>query len=500
MQSSSPSEVGTSPAAAAGREAAPPGILAVMRHAHYRNMLLAQFVSNIGGWMEMFGMQWLVAQKTNSLKAMGYLGAAQLVPILLFGTLGGLVADRVNRRTLLIVTQTLLMIVAAAVALLAFLDFPAGMWWLEVCRGTARSLGLEPKAPECVVPLLILGAINGTIMAFNMPAWQVLTPRLVPRAELTQAITLNGVQFNLSRMIGPGLAGAVMAAYGATPLFIVNTLSFLGVVLTATTTPDAPAPERPSRHPWAEVREAARFIAHQPGPRAVFLAMTLMSLLAAPLVRVLPLFVIDVYGLPEKKAEGVGSWLLAIQGIGAVIGGLSLRFIPRWYPKHHFIPTAVMCAGLSISLFASTSSVWSGYAAMLICGFFWIWAFNQSWAAMQHLVPDAMRGRVLALANVFAFGATAVGSVVLGWVGDGLKQPVGPLSTAQATQVSILSLSVPLFVAGILMLSFRTPEVDGMPRRLPDGSRPTRNFLKALLATDYRPRPADEEPDAAARL
>ncbi len=493
-------ESGAPGAVAARLPTAAPTFWGVMRHVHYRNMLGAQFVSNIGGWMEMFGMQWLVAAKTGSLRAMGFLGAAQLIPIMLFGIPGGVVADRVNRKKLLIVTQTMLMLVAAVVALLSYLEFPAGGWWMDVCQAAGRMMG-STKSPEYVVPLMILGAINGTIMAFNMPAWQVLTPRLVPREELTAAITLNGIQFNLSRMVGPGVAGVIMAWQGATPLFIFNTLSFLGVVLTATTTPDAPAPARRNQHPWHEVREAARFVMHEPGPRAVFLAMTMMSLLAAPLVRVLPLFVMDVYGLPEKDAEGVSSLLLALQGIGAVAGGLSLKFIPRWYPKHHFIPMAVMCAGLSISAFAATSTVWSGYIAMLVCGFFWIWAFNQSWAAMQHLVTDVMRGRVLALANVFAFGATALGSVVLGWIGDGLKQVHGgPLTDARATQVSILTLSLPLFIAGIVMLSYRTPEVDGMPRRLADGTRPTRNFIKAILGSEHKPRPAAEETDAAGRL
>ncbi len=470
----------------------------VLRHPHYRNMLGAQFVSNIGGWMEMFGMQQLVAEKTGSLKALGYLGAAQLIPILLFGMLGGLVADRVNRKKLLIATQMLLMLVAGAVAALSATGFGAPRAVLDAWESVGGVLRI-PEASHIVVPLLILSWLNGTVLAFNMPAWQVLTPRLVPRDELTQAITLNGVQFNLSRVIGPATSGVVYASFGPTPLFIVNALSFLGVVLTATTTPDAPAPTRPPKHPWHDVMDAVRFILHSPGPRAVFFAMTVMSFLAAPLIRVLPLFVIDVYQAAPARAEKVSSWLLALQGIGAVAGGLSLRLIPTWYPRHHFIPMAIMAAGLSISLFAGTTAMIPGFVAMLVCGFFWIWAFNQSWAAMQTLVNDHLRGRVMALANVFAFGATAVGSVILGWIGDGLKEPHGPLSAGRATQWSILSLSIPLFLAGIAMLSFRTPEVDGMPRVLPNGQRPTRNFIKAILASEYRPR-ATGESDAAGRL
>jgi MFS family permease len=459
----------------------------VLRHVHYRNMLAAQFVSNIGGWMELFGMQWLVAKKTGSLAMLGYLGAAHLLPILVFGTFGGLLADRVNRRTLLIVTQTLLMVVAALVAVLCALDFPSPAWLMGVYRPVVWAFGIE-ASPEVVAPLMVLCAANGVIAAFNMPAWQVLTPRLVPREELTRAITLNGVQFNLSRVVGPSLAGLVMGLAGATPLFVVNAVSFLVVVLTALTTPDAPAlvqagGGKPARA-WSQVKAAMDFIFFERGPRAVFIAMTLMSLLAAPLVRVLPLFVIDVYGPSAAVAEKLGGLLLAVQGIGAVAGGLALRWVPAWYPKHHFIPLAVAAAGMSIVCFGASVTPAQGLVAMLVCGFFWIWAFNQSWAAMQTLVPDAMRGRVLALANVFSFGATALGTVGAGLIGERLKQSVGG---GAATQASVVLLALPLMVAGIVMLLWRTPEVDGMARPS-GGGRPSRSLVNAITAREHRPR------------
>ncbi len=455
----------------------------VMRHRHYRNMLFAQFVSNIGGWMELFGMNWLVAQATGSLKAAGYLTAAHLLPILFMGTLGGLVADRVNRKTLLVTTQIMLMVVAGLVAVLSLRNFPAWGPLMVLYEPIGRFCGV-PDASRVVAPLVILAACNGTIAAFNMPAWQVLTPRLVPREELTRAITVNGVQFNLTRVIGPALAGITMGTWGTTPLFVLNAVSFMGVVLTALTTPDAPAPPRDGTRAMGQVAAALRFIFLSKGPLAVFVAMTLMSLLAAPLVRVLSLFVIDVYQPGRDMEELAGGYLLAVQGLGAVLGGLALKYIPPWYPRHHFIPVSVFACGLSITIFAATTTLWAGYLAMFICGFFWIWAFNQSWAAMQHLVTDAMRGRVLALANVFSFGATALGSVLLGWVGEWLKQGWG-WSAGAATQASVAVLSLPLMVAGIVMLLRRTPEVDGLERGRPGAGG--LSMVEAFTAKSHRP-------------
>ncbi|MBL8759512.1 MAG: MFS transporter, partial [Phycisphaerae bacterium] len=335
-----------------------------------------------------------------------------------------------------------------------------------------------------VSPLIILAACNGAIAAFNMPAWQVLTPRLVPRDELTRAITVNGVQFNLTRVIGPALAGVAMSSWGTTPLFMVNAVSFLGVVLTAMTTPDAPAPAHDGMRAWRQVHAALRFIFLSKGPLAVFVAMTLMSLLAAPLVRVLSLFVIDVFQPGKEMEEAAGGYLLAVQGLGAVLGGLALKYIPDWYPKHHFIPLSVMACGLSVTAFALTTTLWAGYLAMFVCGFFWIWAFNQSWAAMQHLVSDAMRGRVLALANVFSFGATALGSVALGLIGESLKHKWG-WSAGAATQASVAALSIPLMLAGLVMLLRRTPEVDGPMRGQP--GKGGIDVVEAITARSHRP-------------
>ena len=148
--------------------------------------------------MEMVGVQMIVAKATGSLTMLGYFAAAQLLPILLLGIFGGLVADRVNRKKLLVWTQAMLMVIAAAVAAAAYwqADLPRVSW-----------VGHLGEASGLVAALFILSVMQGVVMAFNIPAWQVLTPRLVPRDELTKAINLNGISFNGARVVGPGAGG-----------------------------------------------------------------------------------------------------------------------------------------------------------------------------------------------------------------------------------------------------------------------------------------------------
>lgn len=469
------------PASPIGATATPPAITfgQVLAHRHYRNILFAQFVSNLGTWTEAFLLQLWVAKVTGRMDDQGALAAAQSLPIAVLGLLGGVVADRVNRRTLLFVTQLLAGLVAIAVVVVSIVF--AGVNSNE-----------DPGARTLVGWIMALGAVNGAVMAFNFPAWQVLTPRLVPRDHLSRAIALNGIQFNLARMLGPAAAGFLVAQLTLftdkpyTPLLAFNALSFFLMAWVVLSTPDSPAPPNDGQPVWSQIRDARRFILSNRGPLAVFAAQVIISFLAAPLVRLLSLYVLSVYKLDAKRATEAAGMLLALQGLGAVIGGLALRWIPPWYPKHHFIPVAVLGLGATLALFATTTSLWAGYAVMLVCGFFWIWAFNQSWAAMQLLAPDAMRGRVLAITTVASFGATAIGAFLAGAAGEFLKSS-GLLSPGAATQAVVAGLGLPLILAGIVMLMFRTPEVDGHPR-LPAGRRPSRNVIRAILAVEHWPR------------
>ncbi len=446
--------------------------LGVLRHHHFRNVWIGAAISSVGSWMESVGVQWVVAQGAqkpewvargypSATLMMGYLAAAQLLPTLILGLAGGLLADRVNRKKLLLVTQFMLMLIAASVAAASY--FGMATPWV----------------------LMGLMAALGTTMAFNVPAWQVLTPRLVPRHELTKAITLNGIQFNLARVVGPALAGAILAinSDNATPLFILNTLSFLGVLIAVSTTPDSPAPAHDGRKTSHHVRDALSFVFHNKGPLAVFVALVLFSILAAPLMRMLPLFVSEVY---HARSNAFGL-MLAVMGLGAVAGGLALKLVPPWYPKHHLIPLSILLGGVFILLFSATGNVYLAGVWLFFCGAFWLWSFNSSMAAMQLLVDDAMRGRVMAVCNTAVFGAMPLGSVLAAYIAEatgGHASDGNP--TGVGVQIGVGSLAGVLTIAGLVMLTWRTPEVDGLVPGQPGHAR-RRSLIAGITGSAHRP-------------
>lgn len=458
----------TSLAAAAGARSR----LGVLRHRDFFWVWVGAMGSSIGTWMESVGVQWVMTQRTTAPEwiaagrpsanlMLGYLSACLLLPMLFLGLAGGVAADRVNRKALLLVTQFMLMLIAGALCAASFLG----------------------HASPAV--LLGLSVLQGSVMAFNVPAWQVLTPRLVPREELHRAINLNSVQFNIARVVGPALAGVLMAMRGPTVLFAVNFLSFLGILAAVARTPDAPAPSRAGASARHEVLEAVRFVFHNKGPCRVFLGLVVFSLCAAPLLRMLSLVVSRVYHA-EEAAYGT---MLSAMGVGAVLGGIALKFVPAWYPRHHLIPASLLGGGVSMVLFAASPTFAWGSLFMLFSGVFWLWSFSVSITALQLLVSDEMRGRVMAVSNTAVFGAMPIGSVLAGWIGD-LAEAHAPASVADpkalGVQAGIGVMALVLTAASAVMLTWRTPEIDelgpgdGGRRRIP-------GFWRGLTAGSHRP-------------
>ncbi len=413
----------------------------VFRHRHFRNVWIGAFGSSVGAWMEFVGVSWTINELGGD-QAGFYLSVhavAQLAPMMLLGVAGGVVADRVNRRTLLLVTQGAMMVIALALTILAATDLM--------------------NMPA----LMVLSAAMGIVMAFNVPAWQVLTPRLVPREELTDAMVLNGLQFNIARVIGPALGGVLLAAGGPAWLFFINTLSFVGVMLAVRTTPDAPPPARnPHDSVWKETRDGLRFTLAGVGPRAAFIAMVVFGFLASPLQRMLPLYISKVYPSSEWERGwqeyGYGG-LLAVMGAGAVVGAFVMRAIPRWYPKHHLIPVSILLTGVSVAGFGFAWSPWVGVPLLAVAGAGWLATFNATFAAMQMLVSDEMRGRAMAVCNTAVYGVMAFSPLLA----DGVHHLLTPAAgDAGAIRISLGLFGVAMAAVGIVMLVWRTPEVDGI--------------------------------------
>ncbi len=425
--------------------------------------------------MEVVGVQWAMTQATlapewiNSHRAgapimMGYLGAAQLSPLLFLGLIGGVLADMVNRRRLLLVTQFVRMVIAAVLCLLAF-------------RGL-----ISPYL------LIVLGAIDGCAMAFNIPAWQVLTPRLVPREELTNAITLNGLQFNLARALGPALGGLVLSMpgqHGPGLLFLINTISYLFILGAIFITPDAPPPEHsPGYSPWSLVREAWVYLVHHKAPLYLIICISVFSMLATPLLRMMPILVKSTY-LPnssEDVQERTYGGLLGAMGAGAVIGALLIKRIPYWYPKHHFVPLSITLCGLCLCWYAVSTNLYVAGMAVLCTGVFWMWSFNAAFSALQLLIDDRIRGRVLSICNTISFGCMALGAVAVGAVGELVA---GKSDDGVGAHAGLGTASILLVVVGLVMLTWRVPEIDGL-KKGDEGYDRKPGLLRGVLATSHR--------------
>lgn len=439
----------------------------VLRHRHFRNVWIGSFGSSLGGWMEHVGIRWVMTEMTTAKDWHGpdanamisYLTVAALVPTLLLGMIAGLITDRVNRKTMLLVSRSTMMLIAI---------------------GLVVASALHMIGPTV---LLVMSALQGVAIAFDIPASQVLTPRLVPREDLTEAIHLQGLQFNMARVIGPALGGAVLSWTSTTSLFVINTLSFLGVLLSVWGTPDAPAPPRKDDgrtvlgQARKDIAEALSFVFHRRGPRAVFLAQVVFAIFATPLMQLLPVFVHQVY----HKEEGTFGTMLGVMGSGAVVGGILVRRVPKWYPMHHFIPVSVFMGGVTIGLFAAMPSVWPAAVFLFLAGIFWMWAFNSAMAAMQLLVEDSMRGRVMAVSNTAALGLMPVGTIAASWGG---RLIAGNDDTGQAAQYGVGMCAAVLVVAGLVMLLRRTPEVDGP---VAEGTHAERGLREGWTASEHRP-------------
>lgn len=457
---------GGSPAAAIPQSAS---TWSVLRHRHYRNIWLAAFGSSLGGWMEIVGVQWSMAKATvaeswtsrNLPEApvmMAYLAVAQMGPLLLLALPGGVAADRLNRRRLLLTTQTARMLVAIALCVLAY-------------RGV-----INPWV------LMVLGFLDGVALAFNIPAWQVLIPRLVPREDLTRAITLNGLQFNLARALGPALGGLLMAQFGVGMLFLINALSYAGVIWAVWITPDASEEARaPRASIWQSTIEGCIYVWRHKGARFLILAIVLFSMLGTPLLRLMPLIVKGVY----RMGEDIYGVLLGVMGGGAVLGALSIRYIPWWYPKHHFVPLSMTVGSVFLALYGLMTNVFLAAAAVFFTGIFWMWSFNSAFAALQMLVEDRIRGRVLAICNMLSFGAMPLGAYAAGLIAQQIDGDAP--NAGHGSRIALVVLAALLFVISLAMLIWRTPEADGLkPGDKGYDRRP--GLFSGITASAHRPR------------
>ena len=372
-----------------------------LRHRNFRLYWSGQVVSLVGTWMQSVSQPWLVLELGGSAFQVGTVIALQFAPALFLAPIGGVLADRFDKRGLLMVTQAFAMLQAATLFGLTF-SGNIEIWQIQV-----------------------LALVLGITSAFDMPVRQSFVAEVVPREDLLQAIALNSASFNLARVVGPAVAGVTLALFGSAFNFGINTLTYLAVLgglllIDSGTLIRVPVPEvRPSVR--TALAEGFRYARNTPNVLWLLVLLAGMSIFAMNFQTLLPLFARLTLGL---DAGGYGA-LFAVMGFGSLVGSLALAFMGERRPRLRlilgggaaFLVFELMLGLIRVPALAYPIVALVGLASMLMV--------NTINASVQRAVPDILRGRVMALyVTVFA-GSGPIGGLFAGAVAQVLGPPAG---------------------------------------------------------------------------
>jgi MFS family permease len=385
-----------------------PQVARALRNRDFRLFWSGNFLSNIGTWMQNVAQGWLVLTLTGSAFWLGVVGFAGQIPFLLFTLFGGVIADRVNKRRLLLVTQTVMMLLAFTLAVLTLLN-KITVW-----------------------QVIVLSFLNGMANAMNTPSYQALVPRLVPREDLTNAIALNSAQFNMSRILGPTLGGYAMAIVGMAGNFFLNGLSFLAVLFALTR---IHYPEQEQRvHPsyLTSLRDGFGYLKSRPQMLVLVWMVAVSSFLVFPFITFIPYFARMQLHVGET---GLG-WLMAASGLGSVLGAVTVA--AQGTIRHRgrvlviagivFFSAVIGLCYSQIFVLSQCFVLVEGYSAIVM-----ISSFN---VVMQHLCSDEMRGRVLSIYATCFLGLPPIGALLVGEMSRYI--PTGHVLAAMAALAGVI--------------------------------------------------------------
>jgi len=359
-----------------------------LRYPNYRRWFVGQVLSLMGTWMQMVAQGWLVYELTGSKLALGTISFVSSVPTLVFMLPAGAVADRVSRRKMMLVTQTVMMICAFILA------FFTGTKSLQVWY------------------IAVLGFILGIAGAFDAPARMALTVELVDdRRDLQNAIALNSTMFNLARVVGPAIGGVILATIGATWCFLLNGLSFVAVLIALAGMhlhePIQPPRTRPMT---AEIGDGLRYVWDTKIVRALVALVAVTSIFGFSYSVLMPAFAVEVLGVGEA---GLGA-LTAAVGVGALIGSLAVASLTRSRHKGWQLTFGSLLFPIALIAFALSRTFYLSLAILVFVGFGFIIQNTTGNTLVQMLVPDQLRGRVMSVYSLMFMGAMPFGSLLAG--------------------------------------------------------------------------------------
>jgi MFS family permease len=364
-----------------------PATLRALRHRNFQLFFSGQLISLIGTWMQSIAESWLVYRKTGSALLLGATAFASQIPVFVVAPLGGIVADRFNRQRVVIGTQISSMILALVFATLTLTGL------IQVWH------------------IFVLAALLGVVNAFDIPARQSFLVDMVGKEDLMNAIALNSTMFNGARIIGPSIAGILVARIGEGWCFLANGLSYIAVIgglsMMRVTKPARLAAHGPA---LAHLIEGYRFARHTAPIRSLLLLLGLVSLVAMPYTVLMPVFADRIL---NGGARGLGI-LMGATGVGAMFGALTLATrsgvlgLGRW--------VAFSCGGFGFFLaaFSFSHHFWLSAALLLPVGFCMMLGMSSSNTLIQAMTPDHLRGRVMAMYTMMFMGMAPFGSLFAG--------------------------------------------------------------------------------------
>lgn len=388
-------------------------VFKAFQYRDFRLMWIGACTSTIGTWMQVVAQQWLVYTLSKDdpffLGLDGFLGQ---IPIVLFSLLGGVMADRTDRRKMLLGSQYVQMTTALTLSALTFVHV------------------------ERVWHILVLSFIVGSAQSFGGPAYSALIPSLVPKENLPNAIALNSIQFNLGRVIGPALGGITLSALGAAWCFGLNGISFVAVIISLYIINAGFIPTKSSESMLASMKQGIAFIRVQEGMKPLILMSFLMTMLAIPLITFLPVFAKEVlHGSSETFTA-----LLCFSGVGAICGALIVAGLAKTKNQGRTALLMLILLGVATIVFARSTSVILSCVTIFFAGAAMIAVFASITSLVQAITEDSMRGRVMSVYNVAFRGGMPFGMLIVG--------KLIPIYTAPAT------MSVVGVLTGLLGLYF----------------------------------------------
>jgi predicted MFS family arabinose efflux permease len=358
---------------------------------HYRDfrlMWIGACTSSIGTWMQIVAQSWLIYRLSHSARLLAldqFLGG---IPIFLFSLIGGVVADRAERRKILLASQYVQM-------------GSAGLLTILVATGHVH-----------VWHILCLSFVSGLAQAFGGPAYQALIPTLVDREDMPNAIALNSIQFNMAVTIGPALAGQALAKLGETWCFGLNALSFFAPIISLSMISARFLPEPTTDSIFGSLKQGIQFVRKQHSMGALVVLAFCMTALSMPMRTYIPVFVKDIF---HRGPETYGN-LLSLMGIGSICGSLMIAAMGNMRNKGRFALTMLAVLGAGIATFSLSKSLPVSYAVLVLVGASMMAVFATVTSLVQLITTNEMRGRVMSVYNCAFRGGMPMGNLLSGWL------------------------------------------------------------------------------------